>query len=657
MKSEINVNDIILLMPGLFYDMDNYIRVTKVKGKKIYGASLSLTSQYDIKEPVPLDEIRECFPPFTITSQQVEDIICGKITVDDLLQPFPVYCFQYNPQDKIIVTPEQMLQGLNEVLELDEKIELTEYLEFLSFGKGRFYDLVDIKKVNGGIRFLPDKLEPISEILDDLHLIDNENDMHDFLDFLDEDEDDSIPPVFSDIYDDAYSLKSALEELIETMSLPVEEREYEDEEIAEMLDHYLEPRVAEDASDAEIRFVRKLVEEAIDHDDITGMVIKGRACAGGSRLYDCDWFEAEELFLKAYEMTHSPANAIDLGLLYSAGHTTGGVPDLEKAFFYLCIADHLSMPAASLELCRLYMNESFKGYNPMLACLKAEKVCTDTRDTFLMGHGQSYYPDAMLQMSQCLCALPPHLHDMYHTVRCTMIALFAARLKSLSGENENNDRIVSQAQHMLDHVLDTLDEDELEGTEFDSIEQLLSTVTSSNVVLHFKGKRGRNGTWKITVRHMEHEGDAYTRRFFLALPEYGFTGFTDKLIIRGDELLDVYVEDEWEDQFDVYVDDVRDTTLYYGGREVLDLVGTLTIGRPELPKNKRHMMADVSDDIPGATLECICSSTSICVGDKVEVMSEDMKMEEGIVEAVYWKNDWELSHTPDEYLHVKKLSN
>ena len=119
-------------------------------------------------------------------------------------------------------------------------------------------------------------------------------------------------------------------------------------------------------------------------------------------------------------------------------------------------------------------------------------------------------------------------------------------------------------------------------------------------------------------------------------------------------MLNALVDDEYEESFDLYADEVREDTFFLAGKEVLSLEGEMFIGKPEYPKNRRYLMASVSDDVPDTTFECICDSTSICAGDTVDVLVDGYKMQDGTVEAVYWKNDWELSYSPDDHLHVRK---
>lgn len=668
MKSEIKANDIVLCRRSGLLNLDTYVRVQKVKGTKIYGKLLSSKAAVEMDKPVLQNEVIAFWEPSTITSDQVKDIITGKITMDDLGLPYPYYCC--NMEKKITISPAEMLEGLENILNLYDEDRLEEYLDFLSDARGKLYDLMDDRQINGGIRFLPESIFKVSQILDDMHTGKVDAVFEDFLDFLDEldadepyewddDDEDDFDDIWSDrnqksIFEDAFSLKAVLQEIADRMSVPVEEREFEEDDLASFLYHYLDPSVAQDASDAEILFTRNLIEDMIEQGNALAMMAKARACGGGSRLYDCDWLKAESLLKQAFDLTHSPTTAIDLGILYSEGQTTGGVPQLDQAFFYLCMADHSRLPAASLQICRLYINEKFAGYNPVLASVKADMVCNDTRESFLKGEKSSYYPDAALQLAECMNVLPAQIQDPYLTARCLMTAVFGIRLRSLTSDSDKDTLTAAHAQHLLDQCLETADREAMEARIYDSIEELLSAVTFPKAILHLKGKENKNGNWKITVRHVEHDDDLHAGRFFQVLPEYGFAGFTDKLIIRSDGMLNALVDDEYEESFDLYADEVREDTFFLAGKEVLSLEGEMYIGKPEYPKNRRYLMASVSDDVPDTTFECICDSTSICAGDTVDVLVDGYKMQDGTVEAVYWKNDWELSYSPDDHLHVRK---
>ena len=89
---------------------------------------------------------------------------------------------------------------------------------------------------------------------------------------------------------------------------------------------------------------------------------------------------------------------------------------------------------------------------------------------------------------------------------------------------------------------------------------------------------------------------------------------------------------------------------------MLAVNGELKIGKPEYPKNRCHLMADVVNEMHGTHLECICGSTSICAGDQVDILVDRVAIDKGVVEAVYRMEDLQLHCPPSQLLQVRKTT-
>ena len=650
MNRDIHVNDIVLCRLDSIFKSETYIRVTGILNERISGKILTEEVEYDLRKPLFMQDISAVFPSFRISAQQIRDVITGKILLDDLDQPYPCWCFEWD--QTIVVHPEEILAGLQNVMTGHHEDLLLEYMQFLSYGKDRMYKLIDEKQANQGIRFLPSAIFLVDGMIDelDLHPFDDIND------YVMELYDSFEPDCPVSIREQAEQLRDVLQDTVDELAVPVENRHYDSEDLDLFLHQYLDPSMAEDATEEELIFARNLIEDLIGQEDPLAMTVKARACGGGSRLYECDWYEARELFHEAFEINHSPIVAMDLGMLCINGRTTNGVPQLDQAFFYFTLADHAGFIEASLQLCELYLNEKSVVYNPMIAYDKAAKACEETREMFLEGNRYSFYPEAMMQRALSILAVPSGMSDTYLAASWMMTALFGQHLRNLTSEDIENDMAVIRATHMLENLFEKAGKKGMAHRIYDSLEDLLAVVTVSRAVLNLEGKQNRNGSWKITVKHRSHDGELHRKRFFQALPEYSFTGFTDKLIIRGDDSLSVTIDGKEVSSFHVIADEVREGVLYYGGREMLAVNGELKIGKPEYPKNRCHLMADVVNEMHGTHLECICDSTSICAGDQVDILVDRVALDKGVVEAVYRMEDLQLHCPPSQLLQVRKTT-
>ena len=644
MKSKIKIGSIARVVFPNGYTMDEYfLRVIKVDPPYVWVVVLDEEGELELSRPLSINSIEQTWPQKYLSEETIRDLITGKIQVSQVAKPYPIYCFRCSKP--YIATPQDLYEGLRTVINSD--YDLYEYMHLLEWGIENVYDFVDSTMINHGIRFLNDWMDEIRFNI--THIIFDE----------DEDIDDDLlayEDVGITLIEQAEELMEDAKAATERMNSDPAHADYKEDELDNILYKYLDRDTVQDASDEEIQFVRNLIESRIPKDDALAMTVKGRACAGGTRLYECNWHDAEQLYMKAYDLTHSPLIAMDIGGLLNSYHNQSGEPDPDQAFYYYSVAEHAGIPHSQLQIGCLYLNEQFTGFNPMLGCDIIETVVKKSKDEFMSGFIDSCYPEAVLQMAQNILEYGrSHVDKLYDAVQCLMSGVYGiSRREQMDGGNEEK-MLISGVNSQIEQMISSMSDLELKEHSYEDISQLISRVTSSDFVLNIKGRKQKNERWRITAEHMIHEGDPKRKRFFLALPEYGFTGFVDKLIIRSQFVLTAIVDDEEVSEFDVVVDEIRDDTLYCAGKEVLCLQGDLKIGKPTYPKNKRYLMAETYCPVAGIRIETLCESTSICAGDRVMLMGGDDIGHPGIAEAVYWKNDTELCSPPEDYIHVRKM--
>ena len=77
---------------------------------------------------------------------------------------------------------------------------------------------------------------------------------------------------------------------------------------------------------------RRYTEELCREDNVFALRLKGYACYGGNRLYECDWTAARDCMLRLRELADDAEYANTLGYIYYYGRCNGGEPEYEKAF-------------------------------------------------------------------------------------------------------------------------------------------------------------------------------------------------------------------------------------------------------------------------------------------------------------------------------------
>lgn len=144
---------------------------------------------------------------------------------------------------------------------------------------------------------------------------------------------------------------------------------------------------------------RRYTEELCREDNVFALRLKGYACYGGNRLYECDWTAARDCMLRLRELADDAEYANTLGYIYYYGRCNGGEPEYEKAFPQFSYAAANGLFEAIYKLGDLYSH----GYG----CRKSEEtarnlyhmVYNETKKKFLRGYDANF-ADAALRLGK-----------------------------------------------------------------------------------------------------------------------------------------------------------------------------------------------------------------------------------------------------------------
>ena len=144
---------------------------------------------------------------------------------------------------------------------------------------------------------------------------------------------------------------------------------------------------------------RRYTEELCREDNVFALRLKGYACYGGNRLYECDWTAARDCMLRLRELADDAEYANTLGYIYYYGRCNGGEPEYEKAFPQFSYAAANGLFEAIYKLGDMYSH----GYG----CRKSEEtaqnlyhmVYNETKKRFLRGFDASF-ADAALRLGK-----------------------------------------------------------------------------------------------------------------------------------------------------------------------------------------------------------------------------------------------------------------
>ena len=179
---------------------------------------------------------------------------------------------------------------------------------------------------------------------------------------------------------------------------PVLERAFSVRQMESFIRAFEDDHRVKNASELDLQLCRRFTDELCDKDSITALHLKGYACYGGSRLYECDWEASRDIMIRLYDMTDDAGFANTLGYIYYYGRCNDGVPEYEKAFRMFTVSAANGIYEGAYKLADMYR----RG----LACKQSQRtartlyamVYDDSLKSFAHGAADGSFADAALRM-------------------------------------------------------------------------------------------------------------------------------------------------------------------------------------------------------------------------------------------------------------------
>lgn len=178
---------------------------------------------------------------------------------------------------------------------------------------------------------------------------------------------------------------------------PVEEMEFTDKEKESFIRYIGYGDIADDVSDKELELCRKYTDELCGKDSVIALDVKGYACYGGNRLYDCDWKISRDCMIKLLDLTDNAQYANTLGYIYYYGRCTDGVPEYGKAYEMYTFAAANGLYEGMFKLADMYLHGYACKKSPRTANNLYSMVYHDCYKKMLKGQIGNF-PDAALRM-------------------------------------------------------------------------------------------------------------------------------------------------------------------------------------------------------------------------------------------------------------------
>ena len=592
-----------------------------------------------------------------IMPEQMKALARYEATFDQYIKDSEIDDGQISFPEKYMMTLEDLYVALKNMLEKNPTVH--------DFGENWYYPLTQLEEAFGidkacgwdnddlildeecgsdseGVRGLPLKSEDVfSEIWADLEDIWTMEDEDSHLSELDQ-----IKEFINDI-----------ETFLSNKGKPLLEMVFTDHQKKGYIRFFENDSRVNEASELELQLCRKFTDELCEKGSGTALHLKGYACYGGNRLYECDWAASRDCMIKLFEKTDDPMYANTLGYIYYYGRCTGGVPEYEKAFEMFSIAAANGLHEGLYKLADMFRH----GY----ACKKSYRtaralygmVYDDCYKKFAEGAVDGSFADAALRMGNVYLKGIGETKDPESAYRFYLQADYAAKLRAKNSDFFGNTTVAINIQKALDETKAELPEGYFKDHLMLSQPWAFWGLTENGYRASVSFYPQEDGTVKVTVSRRPRNKWGSTEPILLTYPEINYCKLvTDvDLIASGlkTSFKDIagvsfkYDYAEWNDtecRIDFYYDE--DPVCWVACDEY-----RLYPEPQETPTGELLTLVSVAFQPAGRTYDYLCEFSDIKPGDKVIVIGYDGETEVE-VKAVYTRHESELGLPVERYKKV-----
>ena len=436
---------------------------------------------------------------------------------------------------------------------------------------------------------------------------------------------------------------------------PVEEMEFTDEQKKRFIELFESDERVKRALDSELRLCRQFTEELCKKDSGTALHLKGYACYGGNRLYECNWPVSRDCMIRLFEKTDDPQYANTLGYIYYYGRCNGGIPEYEKAFESFSIAAANGLHEGLYKLADMFRH----GY----ACKKSERtaralygmVYDDCYKQFLEGR-EGAFADAALRMGNVYSKGIGEGIDPEEAYRYYLQADFAAKRRAKVNNFFGDTNVIIGIQKALEETKTELPDDFFK--EYVEIEHpwifwgICEDGYRAGVVIKKDGDKDI-----VSVTRLPRRSQKDPAPILLTVPTIDYCDLITGMEMEayglkssfGDHPVTIFKYDscEWNDaerRIDFYYDEDQvgwlacDHYRYYNKNK-------------SQPSGQLLKLVSISFQPNGRTYDYLCEIPDVEAGDHVIVMGYDGETEV-TVQNVYTKYESELGLPLDRYKKV-----
>ena len=439
---------------------------------------------------------------------------------------------------------------------------------------------------------------------------------------------------------------------------PLLEREFSDRQKQWFISDFDEDdEWIEEASDLELQLCRKFTEELCDKGDVTALHLKGYACYGGNRLYDCDWKASRDCMIRLYDLTDDARYANTLGYIYYYGRCTDGVPEYEKAFQMFSIAAANWYYEGMYKLADMYRHGYACKKSPRTAKCLYMMAYEDCYRRFLKGEEEGPFADAALRMGNVWMKGIDEEVDPEAAYRFYLQADLASRMRIKASDFFGNTTVAINIRKALDEAKAALPEDYSKEYVSVYIPSIFYNLVEDGYRAELSLQVTESGETVVTANRLPRPYQETAEPLLMVIPELDYCGLITGMEMKVLGMRSSFAFDaqkKYRYDFCAWNQKEDRIEFYYDEKPVGWIACTeyrMYRQEKEEPEGRLLTLVSVAFQHGGRTYDYLCELPGVAVGDRVIVpgYNGDTEVE---VQAVYQKYESELGVPVERYKKV-----
>ena len=428
---------------------------------------------------------------------------------------------------------------------------------------------------------------------------------------------------------------------------PILEWEFTKQEKKNYIRSFGEDERVNKAAEKELILARRMIDELCAEDSGLALHIKGYACYGGNRLYDCDWPTSRDCMIRLFEKKGDPNYANTLGYIFYYGRCTGGLPEYEKAFHYFGIAAANGLYEGLYKLADMFRHGYGCEKSPRTAHALYGMVYEDSIKSFLKGD-HANFADAALRMGNVYAKGIDERVNAENAYIYYLQADYAAKIRAKTSDFFGNTTVVMNIQKALDEIRPKLPEDYFrEYRDYDAPVYLMELARYNNRCTLTRTAKD-DGTLELAGERFATKACPAPDQILVTIGPLNFCRRTGKFSMTAVNASGLwFADDAGTVKYDYCTyNDVDDRYEFYYDDDLTAWIKCDTFriyGPAASPKEgKEYRLASVKFSANGRTYDYLCDGLDVQIGDTVVVNGYDGEAEVSVV-CVYTKYESELS--------------